>query len=46
MQTINFEFLNQLSKIPDKDLTWALKIAKGKNKYPSTIKDAIKKIYL
>jgi len=46
MKIINFEFLNQLSKIPNKDLTWALKIAKGKNKYPSNIKDAIKKIYL
>lgn len=46
MENINLEFLQLLNKTNNLKLSHNLKVAKGKYKYPSTIKEIIKKIYL
>ena len=46
MKELNLEFLKLLSAVPNKNLTHTLKVAKGKYKYPSTIREVLKKISL
>jgi hypothetical protein len=46
MKEFNLEFLKLLSTIPNKNLTHTLKVAKGKYKYPSSIREVLKKISL